>query len=137
MMAPAVDLVVLDILAELRSARPRAQRLLLRLPTLLRHADAPLLIAACGRGSPVDGMRPLTCAGRGGREGEIVDQEIDELLAIDLDRARGLFGRRLGEAERVLRADAGQDLKPFAHLCFCPLLATLLALRAAPMPWMS
>jgi hypothetical protein len=54
-------------------------------------------------------MRPLTCAGRGGRETEIVDQEIDELLAIDLDRARGPFDRLLGAAERVLRADAGQD----------------------------
>ena len=52
---------------------------------------------------------PFTCAGRGGRETEIVDQEIDELLAIDLDRARGPFDRLLGAAERVLRVDAGQD----------------------------
>jgi hypothetical protein len=49
--------------------RLRAHRLLPRLPTLLKGADAGINRGAwCRYNSPVAGIVPLTCAGCGGRE---------------------------------------------------------------------
>ena len=70
MASPAADLIVLDTLGKLYAhghglnGYCRPCRRFFLVPTLV-------LVAARGADSPIVGIRPLTCAGCGGRETEI------------------------------------------------------------------
>ena len=70
MASPAADLIVLDTLGKLY-AHGHGINGYCRTCRRYFCVPMPLLIAARGADSPVVGMRPLRCAGCGGRETEI------------------------------------------------------------------